>query len=154
MCLYQFVRIDNFPEHLHQVDTLVIGKPVFDRAGKTKKLNRIFNLAFRRLDKRMGFIMPELEAVLAKPFDTATFGLAKFRVRCRGIDKQYRRREMKFVRCVATIGIAAGGLFDLEKGLKSIKHRASYHTNAGSANHMNILFAAVQRQANWAMVAE
>lgn len=152
MRLHQFIRINDFPEHFHQMDALVIGKTVLDRARKPEKLDRILYLAFRRLDKLMGFIMREFETMFTEPLDPPALGRAELGIRGCGIHKQHRRREVKFIRCVATGIAAASGLFDLEKGLKSIKHNASYHTSAGSANHSVIPSPTVHQRTGSAMV--
>ncbi len=50
MRFHNFVRIDDLPEHLHQMDTFLVGKTVLDGTGKFEKLDRILNPLLGRLD--------------------------------------------------------------------------------------------------------
>lgn len=50
MRLDNFVCIHDFPEHLHQMDTFLVGKTVLDGTGKFEKLDRILNPLLGRLD--------------------------------------------------------------------------------------------------------
>jgi hypothetical protein len=84
----------------------------------------------------MRLIMAKFETMFTKPLYTVAFGCAELGIRRGGIHKQYGRRQVEFIRGMATGFAAANRLFDLEKGLKSIKHMACYHRIAGSANHI------------------
>lgn len=136
MCLHQFIRIDDFPEHFHQMNAFIIRKPVLDGPGKTEQLHRIFDLAFRRLDKFMCFVMCELETMFAKPLYPVAFCRAEFCICRRRIDKQHSGCKMELIGRVTT-GFADGdGFFIFEEGFETIKHNGSYHRCGRSANHM------------------
>ncbi len=126
------VHVNHFPQHLHELDALLVRKFILHHPREPEGLNRVLHPGFGELQQGLPFLGAQSETIGHQLNDLSAFRRIEIVIHARRLDQQGRRGHLAFLEF--GLGLTGSGAAGLEKRFDPVNHGLAYHDAEGRFN--------------------